>query len=99
MTRCMSVTLGDPSTPCTLGQSEFEHVEYPGPAIYYTYEGVPVPIWAPSVLPPSSLTPVRLRDLEEAIERMPAQFAEASTSTVSLADALLAMRDRMRGTQ
>ncbi|QGJ89409.1 hypothetical protein PBI_SMARTIES_4 [Microbacterium phage Smarties] len=99
MTRCMSASARYPSTPCTLGQSQFDHIEYPGPAIYYTYEGVPVPIWAPSVLPPSSLTPVRLRDLEEAIERMPAQFAEASTSTSSLADALLAMRDRMRGTR
>ncbi|UVK58576.1 hypothetical protein SEA_CRAZYRICH_2 [Microbacterium phage CrazyRich] len=45
MTRCMSVTLGDPSTPCTLGQSEFEHVEYPGPISSYSWRGFILPAW------------------------------------------------------
>ncbi|QSM01197.1 hypothetical protein QDA08_gp02 [Microbacterium phage NoodlelyBoi] len=43
MTRHMSVRLGDPSTPCTLGRSQFDHIEYPGPVVSYSWRGHVLP--------------------------------------------------------
>ncbi|UQT01836.1 hypothetical protein SEA_SAVANNAH_2 [Microbacterium phage Savannah] len=97
MTRCMSVTLGDPSTPCTLGQSEFDHIPWPGPIVQYVYEGFAVPVWADRVLPSARLTPVRMAEVEEGIERMAEQMSRAANiSGESIGDALRAMRDRLR---
>ncbi|QGJ95222.1 hypothetical protein QDA11_gp02 [Microbacterium phage Jayden] len=78
-----------PSTPCTLGQGVFGFIPWPGPVVQYVYEGHAVPVWAADVLPSARLTPVRMAEVEESIERMAEQMSRAANMTgESIADAL-----------
>ncbi|QCS26969.1 hypothetical protein SEA_FIREMAN_2 [Microbacterium phage Fireman] len=98
MTRCMSVRLGDPSTPCTLGQSSLPYIEYPGDIIGYEYRGGMLPVWAPKFLPSLDLKPVRMAEVEAGIERMAEQVSRAAnTNGESIVEALRSMADRLRG--
>lgn len=92
MSRCMSAPAGPPSTPCTLGRGLFGHIAWPGPIVQFVYEGHAVPVWAADVLPSSTLTPVRMAEVEEGIERMAEQMSRAANmSGESIADALRRM--------
>ncbi len=92
MSRCMSASAGSPSTPCTLGQSPFDHIAWPGPIVQYVYDGFAVPVWAADVLPSSTLTPVREAELEADIERMAERMSRAANmSGESIGDALRRM--------
>lgn len=51
---------GDPSTPCTLGQSGFDHIPWPGPIVSYS--------WGPHVLPAVLRTDLGIRPLPDAID-------------------------------
>jgi len=95
MPRCVSPVV--PSTPCTLGRSPFGFIPWPGPIVQYVYEGFAVPVWADRVLPSSTLTPVRMAEVEAGIERMAEQMSRAAGMTSeSIADALRRMAEQVR---